>query len=165
MWHETKEMISMPVLSPTWSLRGHILRVPPGKTKSPKVLTFKGKVEEPWLHWANLHSGGVSLTFVVEDIPSAERLARLGYGAVAALGTYLNDAAIDEIVFCMDLFSTSQRPRLFMALDRDAVSRSMEYANRIRLRRGQCEVVIPQPRDFKNLTDEEIMDCLENALS
>jgi hypothetical protein len=152
--HVGMHMIAMPVFDPQFRTRGHILRQYPGyKGPKPKSLTFKEKVDEPWLHWASVGRH----IFVVEDIPSAERLALLGYGAVAILGSYIGDDAMLEIV---SVANRRKDDTLYISLDRDATKKAMEYADKIRLLHHRVCVLTPYPKDFKNLSPEELNECL-----
>jgi hypothetical protein len=148
-------MIAMPVLDPRAGLRGHILRKYPGdKGPGAKSLTFKEKVDEPWLHWAGIGRN----VFIVEDIPSAERLAMLGYGAVAIMGSYIGDDAMLEIVQVAKQHADS---KVYVSLDRDAAHRSAAYADKLRLLHKHVTVLTPTPKDFKDLTPEELNACLK----
>lgn len=162
-WHEESGRLAMPVLSPTRRHRGWVLRELPGVVRHgrPKSLTFREDVIEPWVHWAHgptalyLNEAPTHL-LIVEDIPSADRLAQAGVTACALMGTHIAATVEDEILRVGEAYRV-----LHVALDRDAVKKSIDYKEKLALRR-HCQVFVPVP-DFKDMSPVEFHRCLESV--
>ena len=83
---------SFSVLSPNDKERGTILRSFSGAT--PKVLTFRTNVDEPFIGWEH---GEDDRPVIVEDVLSAKKVRAAGGTAVYLNGTYLNYQMVTEI--------------------------------------------------------------------
>lgn len=141
---------AIPVYSPIDGIRGYVLRhVVPSRDGSPKVLAVP-TVPEPQLGWNKQRGTDV---VVVEDIPSAILLGRIGVRAVALNGTHMTDEARDELI--------AEAENVVFALDRDAYAKAlkMEADMRIHFRQTACLLL---ERDFKNQTPDEARKCLSD---
>lgn len=154
LWHGDTCRIIMPVIGPKGKTRGHVARVPPEWNAHPKTLNHVINDAEPFLHW-KIH--GTELV-VVEDIPSAVRLHLLGYSAVALCGVRMGPDESQEICDSAKLWDME---RVLVALDRDAANLTFRYAEVLRLR-GLAATPLLIDRDFKNMTEEEIICTVSN---
>jgi DNA primase len=114
----------------------------------PKVLNYKEKFDEPWLHWASVTGESV---VVVEDIPSADKLSMYGVAACALMGTHMADDVADEIL------SVAGRKKIIVALDRDAVGKSIAHSAKLTARSVLRVSSSVLTRDFKDMTHEEVL--------
>lgn len=147
-WDPYEKRYALPIWSPSHVLRGRVLRVPPDDTRKPKVLTIP-YLDEPLLSWfGNLCKDAV---YVVEDIPSAIRIALRGERAVALNGTHLTTEAEEEL----DRNATD----VIWALDPDALSKAIKWCTRTRVYFRNSGILVI-PRDFKDMTEEEVTRCL-----
>lgn len=152
MWNAGTGRLALPVYGPRYLLRGRVLRVLPGDTRTPKALTWMYE-EGPSLAWNRVDG---ACTIVVEDIPSALKLGGLEYRAVALNGTHMTDEAVAEL----DRNSTS----VIWALDRDALAKAMALDKKYRLLFKNTTVLVLD-RDFKDQTFEEVDKCLYEIYS
>lgn len=148
------DRLAMPVKGPLYEHRGYIARALPGSEVTPKALTFREAIAFPWQHWVLI--GGRRL-YVVEDIPSAERLGVAGENAVAILGTHITDEMMEEIV----RVAQTEKLSIVVALDKDAIKKTLAYAAQLSLRWDASAMMIP--KDFKNMTTKELNECLNGT--
>lgn len=146
-WDEETQRFALPMFGPTALLRGRVLRVPPGDTRLPKVLTLP-YLDAPVLAWNRERGDQV---IVVEDIPSSLVLEIHGYRAVALNGTHMTEEAIEEL----DRIATD----VVWALDRDAVAKAMRLNASTRMYFGQTAVLVLE-KDVKDMDYEEVRRCL-----
>lgn len=127
-----------------WVLRGI------NKEEKQKALIIKAK-DTMGLSWFSCSTEPSDRCIIVEDCYSAIRASRY-LNAVALLGTHLSPEMCDEL-----LATGSQR--YYLALDKDAFNKSIEFAfkykNKITL-----EPVALQ-KDIKNLTEPGLADLIE----
>lgn len=161
-WLPRLGRLIFPVKGPLWEHRGYLARLVPGVNypqtmmMGPKVLTFREAIAFPWQHWVL----GRERTpiYVVEDIPSAERLGVAGVNAVAILGTYMTEDMMTEIIEV----ATIRNSMIVMALDKDAIKKTLAYTEQLKLRATEVTALII-PKDFKNMTQEELNACLNGT--
>jgi hypothetical protein len=115
-------------------------------------LNYKEILDQPWQHWAYTKGDRI---FVVEDIPSAERLAQAGVGAVALVGTHASDDCVDEMV------EVAKGRPIFLALDKDAVGKSFAILDRLSLRARAFVALLPV--DIKDMTHGELVSWLNGG--
>lgn len=95
--------------------------------------------------------------YVVEDIPSAERLRERGVTACALMGVHAADDVVAEIA---SVAARSRSP-VIIALDRDAVPNAFGLRDRLFHRTdGKVIVAVLKDVDVKNMTHEELNDWL-----
>jgi hypothetical protein len=93
--------------------------------------------------------------YIVEDIPSAERLRERGRTACALMGVHASDDVIEEIA---EVARRSGSP-IIIALDRDAVSNAFDIRDRLFHRTdGKVIVAVLKDVDIKNMNHEELAD-------
>jgi hypothetical protein len=92
----------------------------------PKSLTYKEKLEQPFIHWTMRFNPPAIV--LVEDWFSAEKVAEAGATGVALLGTNLNQEAVNEI----KAVAANWNVPTFVALDRDAYTKSLLYLSKYR---------------------------------
>lgn len=148
-WDPETNRIALPSYGPSASLRGFVLRAPPGSALVPKVLSWPITDECP-LSWNSVYRGDDRVV-VVEDIPSAIALATRSVRAVALQGTHLTDEAIDELI--------EEATDIVFALDRDAFQKSVSLAKKLRLHFRTCVPLLLE-KDFKDMNEEEMERCL-----
>lgn len=108
----------LPIRDPYGRVRGHLTRT----FDNPKrVFTYKATAQ-PWLDW--WAGDGTKPLVIVEDCLSACRLAGLGLGAVALLGTGINVEQAKEIAQVAKI----SHSHVYIALDRDAHTKSIKLA-------------------------------------
>lgn len=151
-WDDETQRFALPMFGPTGLLRGRVLRVPPGDSRWPKVLTLP-YMDVPVLAWNRARGEQV---IVVEDIPSSLVLEIHGYRAVALNGTHMTEEAIEEL----DQHATD----VVWALDRDAVAKAMRLNASTRMYFGQTAVLVLE-RDVKDMDYEEVRQCLASGIS
>jgi hypothetical protein len=149
-WADEWQRLLFPVRSRKWKHRGWQARAL-DKGRQPKVLTFRETEDGPFIHWTG---DGSAAIVIVEDIPSAERLAALGYRACALLGTHMDDEAQQEIVD----EARRTEAQLYVALDRDAIRKTLAYRESLGMLVPALAVLVQ--KDFKDMTDTEISDCM-----
>jgi hypothetical protein len=144
LWDPVTFRYALPVWSPRYNLRGRVLRAVPGYNDQPKALSW---MYESGASLAWFGNRALTTVVVVEDIPSAMRLASHGERAVALNGTHMTDESIEEL----DENATD----VVWALDPDATSKAMRWsmATRMYFRRS---VVLMIDKDFKDMTEEEV---------
>lgn len=150
-WAWSGTRLLMPVRGPQREHRGWLARAL--DDRKPKVLTYREVADGAFVHWAGNPLPGIRIV-VVEDIPSAERLGMLGYWAVALLGTHMNDEAQREIVSQSLRFAST----VTVALDRDASNKTLAYAQALRWHTAALALLID--KDFKDMTDSEVLVCM-----
>ena len=91
--------------------------------------------------------------WVVEDQFSAMRLWQHGLSAVALLGTHINHERAVEI--------SSVSNDVFLALDKDATAKAIEYATKFRY--AFNAKVVALTRDIKDQTEEELKELIANV--
>ena len=92
----------------------------------PKSLTYKEKLEQPFVHWS--HRLNPKAIVLVEDWFSAEKVSEAGATGVALLGTNLSQDAVTEI----KQVAANWNVPTFVALDRDAYTKSLLYLSKYR---------------------------------
>lgn len=107
------------VLSPSSKVRGVILRSFAGAV--PKVLTFRERVDDPFMGW--IWEGGPPRgpIVVVEDVLSALKVHKAGAAAVFLNGTYLNYQMVTEIA------DTWYEGEVIFALDKGTMPQMLGY--------------------------------------
>lgn len=150
-----EDRILMPVCGPLLELRGYVRRGP--SDRKPKVLTGRVINDKPFQGWFIRPTPRRHL-ILVEDVPSAKRLYLNDADAVALTGCTPGDDAIEEIVS----IAKKRGQILVWALDLDATSKAIKYSMRTQMR-VPSQVAIIQ-RDIKDMTDEEIYECLLSVL-
>lgn len=119
---------------------------------SPKSLNYKEDLVSPWQHWASTIGPAV---YVVEDIPSSERLAQEDKAAVSLIGVHASDDCLDEIV------AVARGRPVILALDRDAASKSFDIQERLSLRTRSFVALLP--KDVKDMAQEELKAWLNGG--
>lgn len=152
------DRLAMSVYGPVHDLRGYVLRAYDRWTK-PKVLSARLTNEAPFQCWLRATGRTASSIIVVEDIPSAVRVAEAGYDAVALLGNTPSDDAMEEIAREAN-YSKPYRPVVW-ALDPDATSQAIRLQRSYGLRGASSVLVLYD--DFKNMVNEEVAECLQNV--
>lgn len=158
-WDPATDRMALPVYGPLEDLRGYVLRAV--DSRRPKVLSARLRNDVPFQHWTR---GGYrdvepSRLYVVEDIPSAERLRYVGRNAVALLGCTPSDDALDELG---SVTRRRGRQQLVIALDPDATQAALRLVSKYGMRGSATVRVLP--KDIKNMTDIEVEEWL-NGLS
>ena len=155
LWDHDTNRLALPVYGPMEDLRGYVLREV--GNRRPKTLSARLRNDVPFQSWTRrgyqLHEP--SRIYVVEDIPSAERLRYLGRQAVALLGCTPSDEALTEIAF-------EARRRggceIAVALDADATQQALRLQRQYSMR-GPSRVLV-LPKDIKDMTDIEVTEWL-----
>jgi hypothetical protein len=144
----------MAVKSPKAERRGWVARGLGGAY--PKTLNEKEVFDQPWVHWAGLFQSNRPM-YIVEDIPSAERLQQRGVIACALMGVHASDDVVAEIAEV----AAKRRAPVIIALDRDAVSNAFSLRDRLfHSTEGKVIVAVLKDVDIKNMTHEELEDWL-----
>ena len=138
--------VAFPILSPMGIRRGYVLRAYDGTV--PKALT-RMDCEEP--HTSYYMNGASTTIVIVEDIPSAVRVSKF-ISCAAICGTGLSPEAVQEL-------SATTR-NIVWALDADATGEAIRQNRKNRIYFDSSRV-LTLPKDFKNMTDEEITECLD----
>lgn len=152
-WCWSGSRLMMPIRGPLHEHRGWIGRAL--DDRKPKVLTYREAVDCAFIHWAGDRARQTIV--VVEDIPSAERLARLHYRGVALLGTHMDDLAQREIVG----EALRNDVRVLVALDRDAARKTLAYTEALRWHVPAAAVLLTH--DVKDMADGGIHACMNAA--
>lgn len=116
-WSVDVRRYVLPITGPTGNLRGTAAY---GFDTTPKSLSYRERVDEPWMHYTYRPSNATTCV-IVEDWFSAQKIYTAGQCAVALLGTILNRERVDE------LKQATKGLNLILALDRDAYSKSIKY--------------------------------------
>lgn len=140
-WNEQDNRLVQPIFTFSGENTGCALRALDGR--EPKS---KNHTEQEAMAWyTNRESDSL---IIVEDIFSAIRAS--GYmNSVALLSTHLNDSRVEAI-------REAGFSEAFIALDRDAFSKSVQYATQFRSRLRLIPVQLS--RDIKDMTHEEADD-------
>lgn len=149
------ERMAQYVAGPNGDHRGYVLRAHQPWVKT-KALTARLRNDCPFQGWVNIRSIYRPIV-CVEDLPSAVRVGMAGYRAVALLGNTPSNDALDEIAEEAREFKV---PVLF-ALDPDATAQAMRVSRKFGMR-GDSSVLVLH-KDFKNMKQEEVNECLMNA--
>lgn len=151
MWHGFSSRLSLPIYGPDMSKRGYVQRIPPWSLstkypKTPKALTRLMNLSDPTLGWGPSYALRGTVT-VVEDIPSAFRLADAGIRAVALCGTHVSSDAAIELA--------SNTDSIRWALDKDATRKAVEHCRDFRYMFRHSSVAL-LPKDVKDMTRQEV---------
>ena len=137
-WDEQDDRLIQPVFTRNGEVAGCCLRALDGR--EPKS---KSHTEEGAMAWYTARNSDDLI--IVEDIFSAIRCSDY-MNSVALLSTHLNDSRIEQI-------KEAGFNRAFLALDRDAYSKSIQYAKQFRSQIALVPVQIH--KDIKDMTHEE----------
>lgn len=110
------DRVIMPIFSPGGHVRGEQFRSYSGHAKKAII---NGRLDENQISWYRWKKYGPTL-IIVEDIPSAVRLAEAGVHALALCGTVLN---LERIIEIRDL----KYKNVWLALDNDAFNQAVKY--------------------------------------
>lgn len=116
--------------------------------QSSKSITYWNNGEEPWRHSAPLPRSGSGTVVLVEDIPSAIRLAYSGYDSIALLGV---SAVIGDI---------NRYDQGIICLDADATTTAIRLGQSLRDGRVGTRVV-PLPCDVKDMSEQQFEELKE----
>lgn len=142
----------LPIIGPDGKTRGKTFRSWQGHL--PKSLINK-LADEEMICWYRPHQYGKVLV-VVEDQPSALRLAAAGIDALALCGTVVNDARMNEI-------RRQGHDKVWMCLDQDATVLAFNIVAAYK-KRFQRLLIKPLDKDVKNMTDAEFAQLLEDVV-
>lgn len=158
MWDEISDRLAIPVISPSGVMRGLVLRAL-SDTQTPKVLNVQWVLEEPFIGWYQFGNNDCGKTVIVEDLPSAVRVnvCNTNLRVVALNGTHIGDNTIQELYECCN------KDSVVLALDEDASVKALEYARSLNPVLGRVSVIL-LTKDFKNMTNKEISECLQNVI-
>ncbi len=140
--------IAYPVLDPIGVRRGYVLRAYDGS--APKALTFMDKEAPKTSYYMRK---GDDTVLMVEDIPSAVRASKF-VSCVALLGTGMTDESLIELA--------AYRRNIVWALDADATGTAIKQHTKHRIHFDTSRV-LTLPKDFKDMTDKEINECLKET--
>lgn len=136
---------AFPIYSPINVRRGYVLRSYTGG--EPKAL-IRAEIAEPYMSWYAPHDGGE--TWVVEDIPSAVRLAKY-VNAVALNGTGVGHDYAQELA--------AHAPNVVWALDADASALAVRTHRKHGILFDSSRVVI-LGEDVKDMPEEDIKELV-----
>ncbi len=123
-YNEIDDRFILGIDGPAHQRRGHIAYSLSGAT--PKSLTYNEKPDQPFIHWTmKFYPPAIVL---VEDWFSAEKVREAGATGVALLGTNLTQDSVNEIT----QVATAWNCPTFVALDRDAYTRTLLYLSKYR---------------------------------
>lgn len=142
----------LPIIGPDGRIRGKTFRSWQGHL--PKSLINKIADEEQ-ICWYKPRPYGKVLV-VVEDQPSALRLAAAGVDALALCGTVLNDARMAEI-------KKQGHEKVWLCLDQDATALAVRFVASYKMRFSKLLLKLLD-KDVKNMTDEEFRVFVEEVL-
>lgn len=154
-WDPTTRRLALPVYGPMEDLRGYVLRAV--DDRRPKTLSARLRNDVPFQSWTRrgYHLSEPGRIYVVEDVPSAERLRYAGRQTVALLGCTPSEEALSEIAH-------EARRRggceLAIALDADATTQALRLQRQYGMR-GHSRVLV-LPKDIKDMTDSEVSEWL-----
>jgi len=151
LWDTYTGRLALPVYTREALLRGFVLRAV-DKTK-PKALTARVSNVEPFIGWMIERHVKPAL-WVVEDLPSAMRLAVEGENAVAILGNTPSDEALAEI-------HRARPEHVIWAFDHDAFAQGMTAARRYGMR--GTSIVLRLPKDVKDMGYTELTDYIKEV--
>ena len=141
----------LPIIGPNGKVRGKTFRSWQGHL--PKSLINK-LADEEMICWYRPHQYGKVLV-VVEDQPSALRLAAAGIDALALCGTSVNDARMNEI-------RKQGHDKVWMCLDQDATVLAFNITAAYK-KRFMHLYIKPLDKDVKNMTAAEFAQFLEDV--
>ena len=143
--------ILMPVYGPDGLKRHENFRSYDGSL--PKTLLNRQSDEETisWYRWTKYNK----ILVVVEDQPSAVRLAEAGLDSVALLGVLLNPARIQEI-------RRQNYERVWLALDNDATAHAVKLGWQLRARLPQLRIKALN-KDVKDMSPEEFQSFVDEV--
>jgi hypothetical protein len=133
----------LPILSPDGRVRGKTYRSWDGH--EPKAQINK-LAEENMICWYKPKPYGKVLA-IVEDQPSALRIAGAGVDALSLCGTLLNDSRLAEI-------KKQGHDRVWLCLDQDATLSAFKILAEYKLRHSQLRIKT-LPMDVKNMSTEQ----------
>lgn len=134
--------VIMPIFGPNGSIRGETFRSYSGHKKKAIINGIAGGEMMSWYKWRKYGR----ILCVVEDQPSAVRLAEAGVDALALCGTTLN---IDRILEIRE----QEYKSVWLALDNDAFNTAIGYANSLGKYLPSLKVK-KLDMDFKNMPTE-----------
>lgn len=144
-WDARSDRLVQPVFTYDEEVAGCCLRALDGR--EPKSLSHTEPDAMAW--YRNRESDDL---IIVEDIFSAIRASSY-MNSVALLSTHMNDVRVAQI-------REAGFDKAFIALDKDAYSKSIQYTI---LFRGQLRLIpVHLDRDIKDMTDEEADDLFDN---
>lgn len=151
----SKDMYAYKVYGPDAQIRGWQLRdyTPGAVIKADNYLHR----DEPFISWywpKETLLGGV---VVVEDIPSARKVASCGVAAVALLGTSIDYERAYEIAAYSESF-------VILALDRGTLMKAIEYRQRYEILWGSVEIW-QLKEDLKDVKRTRIREALYDGKS
>lgn len=143
--------VLMPVYGPDGLKRHENFRAYDGSL--PKTLINRGESNEETISWYRWQKYNKVLV-VVEDQPSAVRLAEAGVDSVALLGVLLSPPRLQEI-------KKQNYERVILALDNDATAHAVKLGWQLRARLPQLRIKAldkdikdMSPEDFRLFVDE-----------
>ena len=148
-WRYTKSYkghgprVAMPILDPEGNVRGVNWRSYVGE--SPKAVIEKLKEQQEQMCWYRGHNHGTRLV-IVEDQPSALRLASQGVDALALCGTLLTLNRIYEI-------KKQDYKQVYLCLDDDATNVAISHAVLFKARLPQLKILALDD-DIKDMDDQ-----------
>ena len=148
--------LGMSVWSPVHELRGYALRAL-DKDRVPKVVTGRLRNDQPFQCWQRPYDQRGNSIMVVEDIPSSIRVAMAGLNCLALLGNTPSDDALEELASEARLTDSE----VVWALDADATTQALRLRQKYGMR-GRSSVMVLH-KDFKNMTNREVGECLMNV--
>ena len=140
--------VAFPILGPIGKRRGWVLRSYSGA--EPKALNHMETDEPPVSYYFRSTGARGDTVLVVEDIPSALRASTL-MDACAACGIP-GAAVVGEVA--------ALYRHVVWALDADATASALDLHRQHALRFESSRVLV-LPKDLKDMTDEEIDECLK----
>lgn len=152
-YSEADDRFILAVEGPQHQLRGHIAYSLSGA--KPKSLTYNGKPEEPFNHWAMTLRPAALV--VVEDWFSAEKVREAGATGIALMGTTLTQAMVTDISHV----ARNWEIPTYLALDRDAFNKAIAYANKFSEQFKFGLKVWALQKDLKYVTCERIKHAIE----
>lgn len=148
-------MFAYKVYGPDNQVRGWQLRdYNPGVTV--KALNYLHR-DEPFISWYFPRKPIIGGVVVVEDIPSARKVASCGVAACALLGTAIDFERAYEIASLAENF-------VILALDRGMLAKQIEYRQKYEALWGSVEIWQLQ-EDLKYVNRKRIMEALYDGKS
>lgn len=133
----------LPILRPDGTVRGKTYRSWDGHLPKAQINKL---ADENMMCWYKPKPYGKVLV-VVEDQPSALRIAGAGVDALSLCGTLLNDARLAEI-------KQQGHDRVWLCLDQDATTSAIKLMASFRMRYAQLKIKTIK-KDVKNMSVEE----------
>jgi len=151
-WDEASQRIVFPIYDP-WAVELGVLLRTLDPSKKPKTLIHWNDNVLPSAHFPLGDHKTAEPLWIVEDTPSAIRLARY-VPSCALLGTYMTDAALGLI---------KQRwSNVVMALDNDATHKAIAMQKNLSLLFGNFRVQ-QLSKDVKDLNEEELVELINGT--